>query len=286
MSWVDSGASHTDNAPDDSTDKLKKAKLETYNEEAFRKKLYASSNFSQSFCALVYGKDGTGKTGIVQSYPLKDDEKMVIVDLDGGNLPLLQEVNAAKKKNILVINPIEFGDVEPIDYIRTVSNIHHAIRYVKDNYAKDNIRAFCIDGLSTLLKHAEYVMRIEKNLTPDQGVSMRYWVNRMKTFMEVMETAKALPIDVFFIAHEDFIQIDKEELSAVKVKTNQMAYQKIRCLREEVGGEVKFTAIIDKSKFDITAEGERIEFARKKADKTYTWNGEKVLQRIGGKKHE
>lgn len=283
--WLEEGAGPVGaSTVDDSMDRLKKNKLESYNTDEIRKKMFANTGVVQSFCTLVYGKDGTGKTGIVQSYPLEGNEKMVIVDLDGGNLPLVLHVNSAKKDNIIVFNPIEFGDAEPIDYIRTVSNIHHAIRFVKENYQKENIRAFCIDGLSTLLKHAEYVMRIEKNLTPDQGVSQRYWVNRMKIFMEILESAKALPVDVFFIAHDDFIKEDKE-LSAAKVKTNQMVYQKIRCLREELpNGEVKFVAIIDKSKFDITAEGEKIEFARKKADRSYTWTGDKVLQRIGGKK--
>lgn len=46
-------------------------------------------------CAMIYGEDGTGKTGLalasITEEDIKDKKQTIVVDLDSGNLPLLLE---------------------------------------------------------------------------------------------------------------------------------------------------------------------------------------------------
>lgn len=246
--------------------------------------LFQKTKEDRSFCCLLYGLDGTGKSGIVQSYPLKNNEKIVILDLDGGNYPLLK-YHPDKIDNIIVRNPLEVTEDGEIDYFKTIARIRVVVSWIKEHHGEENIKAVCIDGLSTLLKFSEYLMRVEKNIAPDGGVQLIYWIRRNKKFLETLDMIKGLPLDVFYIGHDDFIQDKDSELSSVKTKTNQMMYQKLRCIREEKPGKVIYKAIVDKCKSDVMQEGREIIFCTvDKEKKTFEWKGTEVLEAIGGKK--
>ena len=137
------------------------------------------------------------------------------------------------------------------------------------------------DGLSTALTYAENQMRIEKNITPDGGVNLAFWKLRNKLFIETLEQIKSIPIARFFIAHEDFIQSKDNELSSVKAKTNQMMFQKIRCIRESLPNEVVYKAVIDKSKYNVNVEGLEFEFCNvdKQTGKA-EWKGDEIWEKI------
>jgi len=93
-----------------------------------------------------------------------------------------------------------------------------------------------------------------------------------------------LPMHKFFIAHEDFIPKDSVDLAQVKQKTNQMMFQKLRCIREDNMDFVIFKGIIDKNKFAAATEGKEIEFCRvDKRKNTADWTGEKIFEIIGGR---
>ena len=112
--------------------------------------LFTKKDVDDFFCCLIYGKDGSGKSGIVQSFPLGKDETMVILDLDGGNTPLLRY---NKGKNIIVKNPLTTAITEDgviIDYVASMNKIKSTVNYIRNNYKKKNITVFCLDGLSTL----------------------------------------------------------------------------------------------------------------------------------------
>ena len=276
-----------DEEDDDGLEEPKKIKEQSQNimsEEQIEKWLFATKEYDDFFCCMLYGQDGTGKSGIVQSFPLGKDDSMIILDLDGGNAPLLQY---HKEKNIIVKNPLTTAFTENgvvIDYVATMNKIKATVAYLRENYKKKKIVAFCLDGLSTLLKHAEYQMRIEHNITTDGGVMQRYWIRRSKLFTEILEQIKALPIHKFFIAHEDFIPKDNTDLASVKQKTNQLVYQKLRCIRTDNVDTVIFKVIVDKNKFAVTTEGKEIEFCKvDKNTEKVKWEADKIFELL--KKH-
>lgn len=278
MTWI------TDKAQEASIQTSKKIKkVSSFDEEAIKNKIYGQHVNMSKICCLLYGEDGTAKSGIVQSYPLPKDKKMMIIDLDGGNIPLLMSYNQDKKEQIIVYDPTEVittdeGKTE-IDYQTTINNVLGAIEYVRRNYEKDKIEVLVIDGMSTLLKRAEYMMRVEKHLMPDQGVSMRYWVNRNKVFEEIVELSKSIPINKFYIAHEDFIM--KADMASIKSKTNQAMFQKILCERIVTPEKVEYKATIDKSKYDVELEGQKfVVLTINKGNKEFKWEGQKVVEAL------
>lgn len=254
-----------------------------YSDEKIRSMLYKELTKEDfHFCCLFYGNDGTGKTGLIQSYPLKDNEKHIILDLDGGNRPILHTYWPGKLKNIIIENPLvtkvtEDG-LKTIDFHQTMNKIKWVVDYVRRNHKEDNIKAISIDGLSKLLKYAENQMRIEKHIKIDGGVDYRYWKRRNELFLEILEIMKTLPIDKFFIAHENFILLDEytvdDETPSVVREANRMMYQKVRCKRKKQGANVTYTYIIDKSKYNVHAEGKEEQFLIIDTDKkSYRWKG-------------
>jgi hypothetical protein len=247
-------------------------------EEAVKK---ASNREYQNFiCALVAGQDDTGKTGIVLDYASRQPKKTLVIDVDLGAYEVVAAYHGKEKKII-----VPEGIIVKDDYKQTIDNMVALITYVKDH--KEEYSVFVMDGLSTLLKYCEYIMRIEKNISADGGVSLRYWVERNKKFIEILEYIKSIQgIDKFFIAHEDFIT--SEETAAVKIKTNQMIHQRIICkkIKEKDGigkdakptGNIYFEATIDKSKYNLEKQGKAYIFAKVPKTGKPTWNIEGIFE--------
>jgi len=241
------------------------------------------------FCCMFYGAEGTGKSGLVQSYPLKGDEKLVILDLDGGNEPLLFAYHEDMIGKIIVRDPLVTCEIDGrtvIDYKGTVNKVNKTIEWIKQNYKSQNIRAVCIDGLSKLLKHAEYQMRLEKHINVDGGVNYSYWKNRNKMFLESLDMTKSLPLDTFFVAHDDFIESVDKKIAAVKADTNRMMWQKVKCVRVDLKqqNKVQYKFIVDKSKYNSTVEGvEQVFLEVDKAKRSVTWTGADIFNLLRGK---
>lgn len=241
-----------------------------------------TAEMKSQFCCLVIGADGTGKTGIVMDYCSKLEKKTLIIDLDGGAYPLYGAYHKGNEK-IIIIQPFESKmtatGVE-FDYKMTISKIRALIKYVKEHRAEYS--AIVLDGISSLLKFAEYLMRVDKHIAPDGGVQMRFWLNRNKAFTEVLDSIKNIPdIDIFFVGHEDFIVDD--DSAAVKVKTSQMIHQRIICTKveDEKLGKVMFKAKVDKSKYNLSLEGKEFTFATVEKDKI-TWNSKPIFEGLKG----
>jgi len=239
---------------------------------------------SNNLVCLVIGQDGSGKTGIVMDYLETLPKKSIIIDVDGGCEPLKASYHKGSKK-VIIIDPVEMKTTEKdveFDYNKTVAKIKAFIKYVKDN--KDNFSAIVIDGISTGLKMCEHQMRIDKHIAPDGGVQMRYWIQRNKRFTEMLDAAKSIQgIDKIFIGHEDFIV--KEDAAAVKTKTNQMIHQRIICKKDVEKntqkmptGNVKFSALIDKSKYNLAIEGNTHVFATKDKEGKTTWDAKPIFE--------
>jgi len=236
-------------------------------------------------CA-IFGKDGTGKTGICIDYLETLSKKSLIVDLDGSarKLVMVYHKESFNSGKIIPLNPIEMtenaetGDVV-IDYVKTFHKIKAMIKYVSDN--REQFSAIVLDGISDLLKYAENQMRLEKNINADGGVNYQYWKNRNQRFAEVLEGMRHISgVDKFYIGHEDFII--GEDSASVRVKTNQMMQQRILCRRKETkktegGNIVEFVAKIDKSKYNISLEGKEIVFGSIKEGQ-YTWDTKEIFK--------
>jgi len=240
-------------------------------------------------CCLVYGKDGTGKTGLVFDFlnleDVKNGYKMVVIDLDGGGMPLKETYHKDKGENLIVIDPLVTKETEEgteIDYQSTFAKIRAIIRYVRNNYIQDKIKAIVFDGLSTALSYAEQQMRLDKHLDVDGGVQTRYWLMRNKLFLETLEQVKGIPIAKFFIAHENFVAESSDPLktpSSVIMKTHMMMWQKIRCERKDSTLDVNYTATIDKSKYGSKVDGAIVNVCRvDKSTKTVKWNAKEVFK--------
>ncbi len=268
-----------------------------FTDEDIRKYLFdGETDMEKKLCTLIYGVDGTGKSGIVLNYiakNLKDEEKSVIIDLDSGCLPLIASYYPEKAKQMIVRNPISMTFLENevvLDYKLTLSRIKAIVDFVKRYHKKEKIKALTIDGISTLLKYAERQMRLEKHIAPDGGVVNRFWMVRNQMFEEILEEAKSIGINVFFISQEDFIPIPQgvvddsgnpQKLSSIKSKANAMAHQKIRCFRKDDIDKVEYIAIIDKSKYNSLCDGKSIVFCTvdKKA-KTVTFDTSEIFKEL------
>lgn len=237
---------------------------------------------ANKICMLLYGKDGTGKSAIPLAYLklLKPEEKMVVIDLDGGNIPIIQNYYPDQTDRIFHLQPIVLNNTD-IDYIATFEKIRNVIYWVKNNYEQENIKAIVFDGLSTALSYAEQQMRIEKHLQVDGGVNMAFWKIRNKYFIEMLEQIKSIPIARFYIAHEDFIISNDEKSSAVKDKTNQMMFQKILCEKQNNFESTDFLATVHKSKFDVRQEGKKLQFISvQKKTGDFDFSGEEVIKQF------
>lgn len=243
-------------------------------------------------CCLVYGDDGTGKTGIVFDYLTEEDArqgyKLVSIDLDGGGMPLKDTYHKDKGHNLIVIDPLvtsESDEGTQIDYNKTFARIRAIVRYVRNNYANEKIKAIVFDGLSTALTYAEQQMRLDKHLDIDGGVQTRYWLMRNKMFLETLEQIKGIPIAKFFIAHTNFImeRPDGKKPPSVVSKTNAMMIQKVKCMRKDTPINVIFSAVIDKTKYNVDDEGAQFDFCVvNKSEKKHKWSTKEIFKVVEG----
>ena len=269
-----------------------------YSEEDVENWLLSKPGIPENkFVCLILGGDGTGKSPLALSYlsdkDVKEGKRVIVIDLDGGVIPLLNKYHKKRCEDLgreledvfIVKNPLteKFaeGNVE-IDYKNTFNKIRGVVKLLKKDgwIDKHKIKYMVFDGLSTGLKIAEYQMRLDRNLTADGGVSLRYWLIRNKLFIETLDSIKALPISCFFIAHEDFILSEKGDNSSVKIKTSATVHQKIRVMKtKDSSGKTIFKATIEKSKYNILNEGKEIIFGEVDTkNNKYTFTPKKVLE--------
>jgi hypothetical protein len=276
---------------------VKETKNNIMNEQETENWIFAKQDNASKVCALLYGKDGTAKSGIVLDYPLKKDEKMIILDLDGGCLPIAMQFHSEKLVNgqIIIKNPISYTDDYEIDYLATMKKVRAVCVYLRDNYKKQNVKVVCVDGLSTLLKYCEFQTRTDKHVLPDGGMTITYWKNRMHYFVTTLETIRSLNCDRFFISHEDFIigedaeimtladmkggKLAKNKVSSVVLKTNQMMFQKLRCDKKKLGkAGMIYTVETDKMKSNPGQEGKVFNILEIKDNGEYVWNAKDLYK--------
>lgn len=276
----------------------KKSIVEQYEEILFKKPTEAPNG---SLCALFCGEDGSGKSGLALSYLTKEDvdagDKIVVVDMDSGNLPLISayHMDDYLKGAIIHYDPLRWtekdGRRSAPDYDATIQEVTNVGMTLQKTCKKNQVKLVILDGLSELLKAAEMKMRDENGLDDIKNTSFdfKYYKERRKTFGDTLKLYKALPVDKIFISHSEFIlpknPNPEKPPSAVKVDANAMAFQRVRFRAEESSrGNEKYYALIDKNKSNMSSVGEEICFAEnmvdKKGNRTYKWNPAPVFEAL------
>lgn len=178
---------------------------------------------------VLSGENGLGKTSLALSLfveNLKDSEVIVYVGIDNSGTEIINKFfkEQLQSGQILPFNPdarklndrgVSVKDEERV--LEKVTTTSAAIKKALDNGIK--VKGVIVDGISFLLEYAESKMRMEKNLSADQGTQMNAWKIRAQFFREFTSAYMALDIPVIFISHEDFMPERTEpgkELSAVK----------------------------------------------------------------------
>lgn len=240
------------------------------------------SDESKKFCLVIGEKselgtsDRTGKTGIILDTIVKKlrkdkTEKCYFIDIDDGLRKLVQfHPNIANQ--IYTYKPLQLkikNSITSIDYLNTINEIRLLITFLKENYIKLNIKSIVFDGLSTYLKWCSDQMKEEKFIAPDGTFnSMAYWKIRNQYFFETMLILKQLPIDIYLIGHDNFLNFDQEimmggkkiKLGALQKDLNNMVHQRIICSKhKDKNGNRVLKAYIDKSS-NVLKEEKTYEF--------------------------
>lgn len=255
----------------------------------------------------IFGEEDTGKSGVLISYLVKKAEitkkDAFIIDIDGSSKEVLNEFYP-DCRNVYAFCPLKYmEDMSHPDYENTIRHIRAMIRYVMNN--NDKFFAIAIDGLSTLSKYAEYIMRIEKCLTPDGTADARYWTNREKHVLETIQFARSIEgVDRYIIGHSEWLipkELEEIDMNAykrevmekyptdkasqltallrvpqMKRKLHQTIHQRIITKKRTLSdGTIRYTATIDKSKYNpamITKEFELLTIKKGKKD----WKGDNL----------
>lgn len=279
----------------ENTEKPKKSIVELYEEKLFKKPTKAPEG---SLCALFLGENGSAKSGVALSTltekDIKEGKKIVVVDLDSGNLPLIigYHLKEYLNGNIAHEDPLrskenEKGELVP-DYDKTIHEMMNIGFMLQQKLKEHKVKLVVLDGLSKLKSFAEFKMREDHNLgsVVNTSFDFKYYKERRKTFGEVIDLYKSLPVDKIFIGLPEFIipkVIDpKKPPSALKADINAAVFQRVRFRTEEdTKGNTKWLAKVDKNKLDLAKIGKEVCFAENKTDKkgnkVATWNPERVF---------
>ena len=243
-----------------------------------------------AICAVFYGHDGTGKSGVCLDCRTKEERKekkqVIVIDLDGSAGPLKMKY-FANDDTIKVIDPIELLPDGNIDYVSTYNKILAVIRYIRENEAKLNLAAVVLDGLNSLLKVCEYVMRYENlKVDPDVQIKDRWqWAIRNRKYLVPVILIKRLHCRKFFTTHLKELKqyvggqlIHMDWVPDWEKSTPGIMFQRILMERKEVEGNVVFEATIKKAKGALHLEGKSFEIAKVVGDETKWFGPNQMLE--------
>lgn len=225
---------------------------------------------------ILSGENGLGKTSLALalfSEDLADDEKIVYVGIDNSGSEIINKFFKKQLHDgqILPFNPdakkinergASVKDEERV--LEKVTTTSAAIKRAIDNGIK--VKGVIVDGISFLLEYAESKMRMEKNLSADQGTQMGAWKIRAKFFREFTSAYMALDVPVIFVSHEDFMPERVEagkELSSVKKRVlDECGVRIILNKRQSADNShvEEYIAEIKKNRSDIFAVGKKVIF--------------------------
>jgi len=241
-----------------------------------------------SICMVLYGDDGVGKSGAVldcrDDEAIKAGKKVIVIDLDASCAPLKAKF-WNDDENVIILDPTTLLPDGTIDYVTTYNKVLALIRYISDEQDNMNLQAVVLDGLDTLLKTCEYVMRYEDlRIDPDVQIKDQWqWTRRNRRYNTVVILLKHLRCDRFFTTHLKEVKeyrggqlSTKDKVPDWEKQTPGIMFQRVLLERTTSEGITTFTAKIEKAKGALEVEGKEYLVAEVQQGKTM-WNGLKEL---------
>jgi len=251
---------------------------------------------------VLYGHDGTAKTGAAMDCrneaQKKKGQKVIIFDLDGSAGPIKSHFHG-DDENIVIFDPFIVHKDGKIDYVTTYNKILVTVRYIVEKEDELKLAAVVFDGLDTLLKICEYVMRYQ-DMKIDANVQIKdswQWSKRNRHYNTVVHLLKRMKCDKLYTTHlkakMSWKRVgDKTELGVDSYdpdwekSTPGMMFQKVMMERKVIEDSVEFVARVEKSKGALDLEGVEHVVAVKRGD-TVEWSGiHALLERFRGVKPE
>lgn len=239
---------------------------------------------ASAICCVFYGHDGTTKSGVCldcrNKKEIADGKKVIVIDLDGSAGPLKMKY-FKDDENIRVIDPIELLDDGNIDYVSTYNKVLAIVKYIRENEQDLNLAAVVLDGLNTLLKTCEYVMRYENlKVDPDAQIKDRWqWSMRNRRYLVPVILIKKLHCKRFFTTHFKELKqyvagqlVHMDWVPDWEKSTPGVMFQRVELTRQEVGNDVSFVAKVKKAKGALQLEGKQYTVAEVKGDRVI-WHG-------------
>ena len=271
----------------------KKPEPQTYSDGQVKEWLEKNnSSDHSSICMVLYGHDGVCKTGVAldcydkdeEGSPLEPDKKIVVFDLDGSAGPIADGYHYMHP-NMIVRDPTVLMENGEIDYVSSYNKCLALMKYLLTHEKELNLHAVVFDGLDTLLKWCEYVMRYEDlKMDPDTQIKDSWqWSRRNRRYLTIVLNLKRLHCEKYFTTHfkeqKEWASEGKSKVLRTKSVTPDwekstpgIMFQKVLLERKDVQGEVLFEAKVEKSKGKLALEGASYTVATVKGEKE-TWNG-------------
>jgi len=256
-------------------------------------------------CMAFYGVDGVCKTGVAMDCyakakdgtPLEPEKKIIVLDLDGSADPIRMAFHSLHP-GIIVVDPMVIGPNKEIDYVTSYNKLLSTVKYLVQHEKEMNLHAIILDGLDTLLKTCEYVMRFE-DLKMDPDTQMKdswQWARRNRRYNTVILNLRRMKCAKFFTTHFKELKEWKAEQQGGQsrrvLSTREMVpdwekgtpgimYQKVLLQKVVVEGVTNFEAVMEKSKGNLGLEGKRFTVATVR-EGFIEWYGLNELYRILG----
>lgn len=216
-----------------------------------------SSNLSVG----IYGKDGTGKSGIMMDSRTEEDieqgKEMYIIDMNGKCASLKGKYYSGDE-NIIIFNPMEFME-EDRDAPKVYHKIDYYTRYLYENQDELNLHSVALDGVDEFQDICGDKMQIEDlNKDPNARVKNSWnWQIRNRYYKNIMMRMENMNCHKFFVTHMKpkreakggELQVVGEEIDWHR-STDGMLNQKLHCYTEEKedGEGLYLKAKVEKSK--------------------------------------
>ena len=250
---------------------------------------------SSPICMVLYGQDGTCKSGVCLDSRFDDEvkagKKVIVIDIDGSSGPL-KDKYFADDPNVRVIDPFMMLPDGEIDYVSTYNKILAVVKYICEHEAELNLASVALDGLDTLLKMCEYVMRYEDfKADPEVQIKDRWqWANRNRRYSVPIFMLRRLKCRKLFTTHMKELKqyvggqlIHLDWVPDWEKSTPGLMFQRVEMARDDkVPGRVTFKGTIRKSKGALDLEGKEYivaEVLNKDSPAKYHWYGLKEFMK-------
>jgi len=237
---------------------------------------------------VVYGLDGVCKTGAC--IDIREDnemgKKVFVIDVDGSAAPI-KEKYWCDDENIMIVDPTVITEEGDIDWIASYNRILDVCKWLRKHEVELNLKGVVLDGLDTLLKIAEYKMKVEDlKINPQARVTdMWNWQFRNSAFLLVVKLIKGLKCDRFYTTHlkelKGWVATSKGKTLATtgftpeweKSFTN-LVFQKLSAERIDKGKVVEWKVKVEKCKTNSALEGKEYEVLKvDHAKDEVSWSG-------------